>query len=223
MGDGNYVLEIILLAMVAGFIILRLRSVLGRRTGEEPTRAAPPVRPGAEDEKIVALPDRSRRPDAAEPAATKDGPGAQGLRQIKLADPKFDATDFIDGAKGAYEIIVKAFAGGDLATLKPLLKPEVYDNFRRAIEQRKQDGQRLETTLVAIKRVDLLEADLKGRMAEITVKLTAELINATYDAEGKVIAGNANAVDEVSDIWTFARDIRSSDPNWFLAATSVPS
>jgi predicted lipid-binding transport protein (Tim44 family) len=223
MGDGNYVLEIILLAMVAGFIILRLRSVLGRRTGEEPTRPLPPARPGTEDEKVVALSDRNRRTDATEPAAAKDGPGAAGLRQIKLADPKFDAAEFIDGAKAAYEIIVKAFAGGDVAALKPLLNQEVYDNFRRAIEQRKHDGQRLESTLVGIKRVDLLEADLKGRMAEITVKFVAELINATYDADDKVIAGNANAVDEVNDIWTFARDIRSSDPNWFLAATSVPS
>ncbi|HUN50021.1 MAG TPA: Tim44/TimA family putative adaptor protein [Candidatus Sulfotelmatobacter sp.] len=222
MSDGNYVLEIILLAMVAGFIILRLRSVLGRRTGNEPPRPAPPVRPGPEEDKIVALPDRSRRPDVAEPAAPS-GPAGAGLRQIKLADPKFDVNDFISGAKAAYEMIVTAFAAGDLATLKPLLNQEVFDNFRRAIEQRKAAGQRLETRLVGIKRVDLLEAELKGRTAEVTVKFVSELINATYDTDNKVVAGNAGAVDEVTDIWSFARDIRSSDPNWFLAATSTPS
>jgi predicted lipid-binding transport protein (Tim44 family) len=223
MGDGNYLLEIILLAMVAGFIILRLRSVLGRRTGHEPPRTAPPLRPAADDEKIVALPDRSRRGEAAEPAPSNEGPAAIGLRQIKLADPSFDAADFIAGAQAAYQMIVKAFAAGDLSALKPLLSQEVYDNFRRAIEQRKAEGHRLETTLVGIKRVELLEADLKGRSAEITVKFVSELINVTYDAENKVIAGNASAVDEVTDIWSFARDTRSRDPNWLLAATSVPS
>jgi predicted lipid-binding transport protein (Tim44 family) len=222
MSDGNYVLEIILLAMVAGFIILRLRSVLGRRTGNEPPRPSPPARPGPEEDKVIALPDRNRRPDGAE-AAMPSGPAGAGLRQIKLADPRFDVNDFIAGAKAAYEMIVTAFAAGDLATLKPLLNQEVFDNFRRAIEQRKAAGQRLETRLVGIKRVDLLEAELKGRTAEVTVKFVSELINATYDADNKVVAGNAGAVDEVTDIWSFARDIRSSDPNWFLAATSTPS
>jgi predicted lipid-binding transport protein (Tim44 family) len=224
MGDGSYVLDIVLLAMVAGFIILRLRSVLGRRTGQEPPPRPVPAPPRAKDEdKVVALPDRARRVEAAEAAAAAADPTHAALTRVKLADPRFETEDFLAGAKAAYELIVTAFAAGDLPALRPLLSDEVYDNFRRAIEQRKADGHKLETTLVGIKRVDVLEADVKGRTAEVTVKFVAELINATRDAAGNMISGNANAVDEVTDIWTFARDTRASDPNWQLAATSVPA
>jgi predicted lipid-binding transport protein (Tim44 family) len=224
MGDGSYVLDIVLLAMVAGFIILRLRSVLGRRTGQEPPPRPVPAPPRAKDEdKVVALPDRARRVEAAEAAAAAVDPTHAALTRVKLADPRFETEDFLAGAKAAYELIVTAFAAGDLPALRPLLSDEVYDNFRRAIEQRKADGHKLETTLVGIKRVDVLEADVKGRTAEVTVKFVAELINATRDAAGNMVSGNANAVDEVTDIWTFARDTRASDPNWQLAATSVPA
>jgi predicted lipid-binding transport protein (Tim44 family) len=120
-------------------------------------------------------------------------------------------------------LIVTAFAAGDLPALRPLLSDEVYDNFRRAIEQRKADGHKLETTLVGIKRLDVLEADVKGRTAEVTVKFVAELINVTRDAAGTIVSGNANAAEEVTDIWTFARDTKASDPNWQLVATSVPA
>jgi predicted lipid-binding transport protein (Tim44 family) len=221
MGDGFQFLDIILLAMVAGFILLRLRSVLGRRTGNEQQRPSPLATgptTASDDGKVVPLP---RRDDA--PAAIPAGPAAAGLHRIQAMDRGFDPAVFVAGARSAYEMIVTAFAQGDTATLKQFLARDVYADFESAIRQRQQQGQRQETTLVGVNAAEIVDADLKGKIAEVTVKVVSDLINVTRDKTGQVVAGNPNAVEAVTDIWTFARDVSSNNPNWTLIATSTPS
>ena len=225
MGDGFQFFDIILFAMVAAFLVLRLRSVLGRRTGHEQQRDpfARPPRDAATDN-VVSLPERGKAAEAeAVPAAGAGEPEpiplATGLRQIHAADPSFDETSFVRGARGAFEMIVNAFAAGDTATLRPLLSNEVYDRFAEAIRARQDAKETLETQLVAVPNVDIVEAMMNGRTAVVTVKFISEQINVTRAADGKIIDGDPERVVEKTDFWTFARDTRSTDPNWVLIAT----
>ncbi len=231
MGEGFQFLDIILFALVAGFLILRLRNVLGRRDGHQGRGPGPfSPRPKSEpaDEKVVHLPDRNSPPaDAARPAdkpavaAGPKGPLEVGLTQIGVADPRFDPQEFVSGARIAFELILNAFAAGDRDALKPLLSPEVYGNFDESIRQRQAAGQRLETKLVALKAADITEAYMAGRTSHVAVKFVTEQISALYDAGGLVIEGSPTQVTEVTDFWTFARDTRSPDPNWALVATGT--
>jgi predicted lipid-binding transport protein (Tim44 family) len=230
MGSGFQFVDIIFFALVAAFIILRLRSVLGRRTGNERRQdpfAKPqpgpkvPGQPEAPTEipqrgEVITLP---RRTDAA-PAA--GSPLAGALTQIKLADATFDELAFEKGSRAAFEYIVTAFAAGDRDKLRPLLNDEVYGNFEASIEAREAAGHKHETTLVRIKSADIVEARMEGPTALLTVKYVSEQINATRDAEGKVIEGNPDRIAEATDIWTFARNTRSDDPNWMLVSTDAP-
>lgn len=224
MGGDYQFLEILLLAMVAGFILLRLRGVLGRRTGHErPPRGLPGQRDMRdkeeveEDEKIVALPDRAAQDDAAG-AGTETG--VPGLAAVRRLDRNFSEATFLQGAQAAYEMIVTAFARGDKKTLRPLLSDEVYRSFADAIDARERAGESHETTLIGIRSADISEANVVGRTAEITAKIVAELMNVTKNAEGEVIGGSASTIDVVAEYWTFRRDLSSSDPNWVLIATS---
>jgi predicted lipid-binding transport protein (Tim44 family) len=231
-----YTLLFLVLAVV---IFIRLRNVLGRRTGNErppydPYTTPDAKRPGA-DEPVVALPrGRSARApvEASGPSmediearlerhAAKDSPLGKSLTALMRADPGFDPGQFLDGAKGAYEMVVTAFAEGDVVTLKQLLGAEVYDGFQRAINEREQRGEKLESNLVGIDKADIIEAEVKNRTAYITVKFVSELISVTRDADGDVVEGDAKKVREVTDIWTFARDIASKNPNWKLVATEA--
>lgn len=239
MGGDFQFLDIIFFAMIAVFLVMRLRSVLGRRTGhEKPQRDLFARRPREETrDKVIPLPDRTRpreepqdieAPAAAESQAEPAPEAAvtplqQGIVRIRTADPGFDQRSFLDGARTAFEMIVAAFAAGDTATLRPLLSDEVFDNFRHAIEARRRAGHTLETTLVGITSADLIEADLQGRMAVVTVKFVSEQVNVTRDAEGSVVEGDPAAVTTVTDIWTFARNTRVRDPNWTLVATRSPN
>jgi predicted lipid-binding transport protein (Tim44 family) len=222
---------IIILAMVAVFLVARLYKVLGRRTGHE--RRPDPFAGAANDDQrrdsVLPMPDRSRPPrgeDSAAPAAVPppvgdaaSGPLQSGIGRIRTADPKFDPVKFLAGARMAFEWIVSAFANGDAATLRPLLNDEVFDNFNKAIKARQQAKETLQTTLVGITSADLIEADLQGRNAVVTVKIVSDQINVTRDAEGKVVEGDPSTVAAVTDIWTFARNTRSRDENWILIAT----
>jgi predicted lipid-binding transport protein (Tim44 family) len=145
---------------------------------------------------------------------------AQGIAQIRQVDRDFTADAFLGGAKVAHEMIAKAFAEGDRRTLKPLLSDDVYRGFDDAISARERQGAKVEFSFVGLKAATLEDAGLRGRLAEVTVKFVSELISATRDAAGAVIEGAAGAVREVTDVWTFARDTRSSDPNWKLVATA---
>jgi predicted lipid-binding transport protein (Tim44 family) len=225
---------IIIMAFVAGFVILRLRSVLGKRTGHE---RPPPTDPfgarrarAGEDrtrddqdeteaeagDNVVRLPGRDGQEIAPET------PLGAGLTQIKVADPRFDPGEFAEKAKDAFEYIVMNFAEGETSALKPLLSKDVFEGFSSAIEDRKDKGEKLETNLVRIKSAELLEAGMSGRTASITVKYTTEQINVTRDKDGNVVDGDPDRITDVVDIWTYERNTRASDPNWVLVATETP-
>lgn len=224
---------IIFLAL-AVFIFLRLRSVLGQRTGRErppydPYSAREPVRPSSND-KVVALPgrgaDKPREPaEPAEPVdrwkgiTQPDTPLAAGLDAIAAEEKDFDAKHFVAGARAAYEMIVNAYAEGDRRTLKNLLSRDVYDGFEAVIRDREARGEIAETKFVSIDATDITAAELRNRTAHITVRFVSQIITATHDRAGNVIDGSSDKVTEVIDVWTFARDISARDPNWKLVAT----
>ena len=212
MGDSFPYLDIVVFAMVAGFILLRLRAVLGRRTGTE--KPPPTATPARRDDKVISLPERPGRRDEA-----TAGEPPPSIANILRADPHFDPDEFLTGARAAYEMIVTAYAAGDTDTLKPLLSDAVYQGFAQAIEARKRANQTVRTTFVAMKDASIASSAVTGSQGEVTVRFTAELINVTTDADGKVIEGDPSAVKTVTDIWTFARDLRSRDPNWQLIRT----
>lgn len=225
MGDGFQFLDILLLGAIAGFIALRLRAVLGQRTGHEQKRRRPPFAEpdgAAKDgdsgeDNVIALPRRDAQTAPDDPALEA------ALAPLRAADPDFDAAEFINGATAAYEMVVTAFAAGDKDTLRPLLSREVFNDFAGAIDERIKRGETMETTFVGLRSATITETQVNNRIAEVTVKFESELISVTKDAQGHVIAGHANSVEQVTDIWTFARDTRSRDPNWTLIATSAPN
>jgi predicted lipid-binding transport protein (Tim44 family) len=227
MGDGIQFLDIILFAAVAAFLVLRLRGVLGRRNGNEQTPKYDPFRKRNAEEtgedKVIALPDRKASAETQDAGKAAEGAEAgtleHGLTQIQLADRNFEPEGFIGGAKVAFEMIVTAFAGGDTKTLRPLLSNDVFEDFSGAIKSRLDNQETLESTLVGISEAEIIEAELQGKTAFVTVKFVSEQINVTRNAAGDVVDGNPGGVSTVTDIWTFARNTRSRDPNWTLVAT----
>jgi predicted lipid-binding transport protein (Tim44 family) len=225
---------IIFLAL-AVFIFLRLRSVLGQRTGRE----RPPYDPyaprdavrGATNDNVVTLPGRpaesAQKPAEAPPAERWKGIAeagsavAVGLDAVAKEDKSFDAKHFITGARAAYEMIVLAFAEGDRRSLKNLLSRDVYEGFEAAIRERESKGETVETRFVTIEKSDITGTELRGRTAQITVRFVSQLISVTRDKSGNVIEGNPEKVTDVTDVWTFARDLSSRDPNWKLVATEA--
>ena len=228
---------IIFLAL-AVFIFARLRSVLGQRTGHE----RPPYDPYSRDpakppvpgrDKVVSLPTRGT--DAPASGADADASAgdrwggivpagsaaAAGLSEIAKREPGFSAQDFVGGAKAAYEMIVGAFAEGDRRTLKNLLAKDVFDGFASAIADRENRGETMESRFVSIDKAEISGAEVKDSLAQVTVRFVSQLVSVTRDKEGKPIDGNPEAVTEVIDIWTFARDLGSRDPNWKLVATET--
>lgn len=237
MRDVFDIYTIIFLAL-AVFIFLRLRSVLGQRTGRERPPYDPysrePARPATD--KVVTLPNRSAEaaaPKPVEPAeavepgtrwkgiAEPGSPVATGLDALVAADPSFDPQHFIVGARSAYEMIVTAFAEGDRRTLKGLLGREVYDGFDAAIGEREKRGDKVESKFVSIDKAEISAVEMRGRNAHVTVRFLSQLITVTRDRNGKVIEGNPEKVTDITDVWTFARDVSSRDPNWKLVATEA--
>jgi len=225
MGGGFEIFDIILFAMLAAFLVYRLRSVLGKRTGHEQRRSDrfSTSEGGAEsgNDNVIALPERTDSEPLTE--IEPDSPLAAGVAQIQIADPSFEPGSFLNGAQSAFEMVVNAYATGDGKTLNLLLSPEVYENFAGAIRARELANNTQESTLVGIDSADVLEAEMQGTMALVTVKFVSEQINATIDQNGEVVDGNRNTVVTVTDIWTFSRDTKSSNPNWKLVATRSPS
>ena len=230
--QDSFDLTTIIMLGIAVFVIWKLRSVLGTRTGNERPpvdmlRRAEPVTPtAANDSNVVSLgdrlpetPARADDPDRWKGIAEAGTPLAAGLDAIMAADRTFDARGFRDGAKAAYEMIVMAFAQGDRRTLKDLLSKDVHDGFVAAIADREKRGERVETTFVSIDRSDIVDAQLKGKSIQVTVKFLSKLITATYDKAGAVVDGAPDKIVDVTDIWTFAHDAGSRDPNWKLIAT----
>ncbi|GJE56175.1 MULTISPECIES: Tim44/TimA family putative adaptor protein [Methylobacterium] len=242
MQDSFDVTTIIFLAL-AVFVIWRLRSVLGQKTGAERSpfrpvernRTEPPTgrTDGRSDgDNVVRLPGADRgQAAAAAVAPVRDwrgiaepgSPVASGLEQVLQLEPGFDPRAFVEGSKKAYEAIVLAFNKGDRKTLRTLLSREVAEGFERAITEREQRKETAETTFVSIDKAEIVAVDVKNRVAQVTVRFLSNLITATRDAEGKVVDGSAEAVVEVPDVWTFARTMGSRDPNWQLVATEAGS
>lgn len=228
MGANDFITLFFLVAAV--LIFLQLRSVLGRRTGHEkppvdPFSARDAARaPAADDGKVVTLPRRDQPDDETRwsevDALSKPGtPLNEGLRELIKADPTFRPKDFLNGARMAYEMIVMAFADGDRKALKNLLSKEVFDGFEAAIADRESRGEVVKSSFVGIDKADITQVLVKGHEEQVTVRIVSQLISATYDKAGTLVEGDAETVAEVIDIWTFARDIRSRDPNWKLVAT----
>lgn len=232
---NNY--DIILIGLVAVFLILRLRSVLGKRTGNErpPAQdpfAPPPAPPKAPqrigtdapqgNDNVVPMP----APRTAQPTS---GPGgiratvmptaSAGVSAIRAADPGFDPLGFAGGARAAFTTIVEAFAKGDTAPLKALLDPPTYASFEQAIRGRAERNEKAECTLIGFEASDIAQAAMQGDFAEVTVRFVSEQINVTRNSEGQVADGNPNEVQKVIDLWTFRRNTKSSDPNWLLVKT----
>ena len=234
--DGYRLLEIIILALFAGFLILRLRSVLGRRTGHERPRGDSPVSqpqnlPNSQSERAKPATDldvqevpealsadtvKSASPPLDDEAATSL---AGSLLAIKRADPGFNEQAFIEGAKAAFEMIVNAFASGDKETLRNLLGRTVLTQFSAAIDQRKTAGETLSTTFVGVDKATIVKAVLQQTTAKIDVKIASRQINVTRDKDGKIIDGDPTEIDQLIDIWSFERDVRSKDPTWLLVDT----
>jgi len=214
-------LDIILLAMLAGFIILRLRSELGKKTGNEPLPPAAPRAPsgnGQSQSQADYAADVQERNDTV--IDMEEDPAIRrGYQDIRRADHSFDVPTFMQGAQAAYEMILEAFWSGDRQTLRDFLDDSVYNQFSAALDAREANGYRVENKLIEIDKADVIKAQLSGRMAEITVHFKAELIAVTKDKDGNLIEGDLSDAVEVNDRWTFARDTKSRDPNWLLVAT----
>jgi predicted lipid-binding transport protein (Tim44 family) len=239
MRDVFDIYTIIFLAL-AVFIFLRLRSVLGQRTGRErppydPYSAREQVRPATD--KVVALPNRTTEAAAQKPPAEPVAPAtpderwkgiaeagsplAAGLDAIAGADSGFDPKHFLTGARTAYEMIVSAYAEGDRRALKGLLSRDVYDGFESAITEREKRAETVESRFVSIDDAEITSAELRGRTTQLMVRFRSKLVTATRDKNGNVIDGSADKVTDVTDVWTFARDASSRDPNWKLVATEA--
>jgi len=225
---------IIFLAL-AVFIFLRLRNVLGQRTGSERPpfdRAARNAVQGAPESTVVPMPgkvlDQAPQAPTAEVTPPSDRwkglaePGtvlAQGLDAIAAQESSFDPRHFISGARGAYEMIVLAFANGDRRALRDLLSSEVYDSFETVIKDREKHEQKTETRFVSIDKAELVGAELRDRNAQLTIRFVSQMISVTRDKAGTIVDGNPDKVADITDVWTFARDTTSRDPNWKLVGT----
>jgi predicted lipid-binding transport protein (Tim44 family) len=233
--DSSMILTLVFLGL-AVFVIMKLRSVLGTKTGFERTpdeiRREIDARQNQQrtGDNVVQLPTAGKTPQQADqPEMTQaerwkgiaqaGTPLATGLDAILQADPSFDARGFGAGAKAAYEMIVQAYAKGDRKTLKDLLAKDVFDGFAGAISERDNRGETSETTFVSIDKSDIIAAEMRGKLAQVTVSFASKLITATRDKNGVVVDGSAEKIVDVNDIWTFARDVSTRDPNWRLVAT----
>jgi predicted lipid-binding transport protein (Tim44 family) len=226
----------VVFALLALFILYKLRTVLGTRTGTE----RPPQNtfqrsknddqgsvPSPDTSNVITLPGSSsdQRPNVSSAdtrtrfKAFAEPKSWQGLDEISIADPSFTPKAFLDGAKGAYETIVSAFSAGDKETLRGLLATEVFDGFSSAITQRENRGEKIEMTFVSLDDARIEDAHLRGNTTQITVRFVMKLITATRDRENNVIDGNPEKTIDITDIWTFSRDATSRDPNWKLIAT----
>jgi predicted lipid-binding transport protein (Tim44 family) len=215
---NNQIVDIILFALVALFFVFQLWRVLGRRTGLERPPQLPPttVMPRAA---APVLP--FRRATQAPPQQPETGMDG-GLRAIQAADPTFTPDGFLEGARHAFELIVKSYAGGDTATLRPLVSDEVYDTFAESIRERMAMKETVDTRVVRLQDPAIVDAGMEGRTALVTVKFVSGQTSVTRGPDNAILEGDPDRAEEHTDMWTFSRNTRSSDPNWILVGTGAP-
>lgn len=236
--NDSFDLTTIIFALLAVFVVWKLRSVLGTRTGHE----QPPVEPyrrqtGTDsaaadgDRNVVRLPGAAREPVQQQTPDDRknewsklpglDARALPGLEAIAGVDPTFEPGTFISGAKGAYEMIIMSFAAGNRVALRDLLSKDVFESFSAAIADRESRGESVDTTFVSIDKALLEDAQLRGTLAQISVRFQSKLITATRDSGGTIVDGSADKIVDMVDVWTFARETSSRDPNWKLVATEA--
>jgi predicted lipid-binding transport protein (Tim44 family) len=242
-------MDLIIFAALALFLGWKLYTVLGRRTGNERSIDPFVTKPGAAPNANTPSSEPASRTSRLEGPANEDVPpqrderqvlpreqrqleaviaqspeaARKGLEAIRAADPEFDAVSFLAGSKIAFDMILTAFAAGDANALKPLLAPDVMQQFGTAISDRLRRKETLKTTLVGIIGLELLDAEMKGPDARVKVKFASQQVNVTQDSEGRIVDGHPNEVATITDIWTFSRPVTARDPNWVLVGTESPN
>jgi predicted lipid-binding transport protein (Tim44 family) len=217
MDTGGFPVDLVLFGMIAGFLVLRLRSILGRRTGFERPPAQPLQPPGAPPAGPIIEGRAEPGPGATRPVPDPGSPLGGMLARMKAVDRGFDPGGFLEGADKAFRIIVGAFAAGDRSRLRGLVSDEVYRAFDQAIAAREQAGHTQTSDVKDIPSATIEEADLRGTVAQVTVRFVSDQVSATKDGSGQPVAGT-DAVTEITDIWTFERDLSSQDPTWRLVS-----
>jgi predicted lipid-binding transport protein (Tim44 family) len=216
--SGGFPIDLVLFGMIAAFLVLRLRSILGKRTGFE--RQAPPVQPGPARPATGPIIDVRAEPPAAEAAQTVPEPASptgQALAQMRGLDRGFDPARFLAGADQAFRMIVAAFAAGDRAALRPLLSDETCKAFEQAISVREKAGETQVSEIKSMQRLGIEQAELKGRVGSVTVRIVSDQVSYVKDKAGRPVTGT-DAVTEITDLWTFERDLSQRDPTWRLVA-----
>jgi predicted lipid-binding transport protein (Tim44 family) len=216
--SGGFPIDLVLFGMIAAFLVLRLRGILGKRTGYE--RQAPPVQPvplRPVNGPIIEAKAEPQQPAAAQTVPETASPTGQALAQMKALDRTFDPARFLAGADQAFRMIVAAFAAGDRVGLRALLSDDTYSAFEQAISAREKAGETQVSEIKSMQHLGIDHAELKGRVGSVTVKIVSDQISYTHDANGRPLTG-ADAVTEITDLWTFERDLSQQDPTWRLVA-----
>jgi predicted lipid-binding transport protein (Tim44 family) len=215
-------IQIIILAGIALFLILRLRNVLGTREGFEKPRGVEPPAPRKRDRPFEVIEGGTVDADIAH-YVEPDSTAGKALAAMKEVDPDFTVAEFAHGARAAYEMIVMAYENGDIDTLRDYLAPEVFEPFREAIEARRAKGYKVEASFAGIREVKLMDAhlDRATNEADITMRFVGELTSVVKDPEGRIVEGAPHELKQQKDVWTFSRDMASDNPNWLLSGTGA--
>lgn len=215
MGSSGFPIDLVLFAMIAGFLVLRLRSILGRRTGFE--RPAQPYQPPGPAQSPTI--DGRAEPVPAPTRAVPDpaSPVGQTIARMQRVDQTLDPARFLDGAEQAFRMIVEAYAAGNREQLRNLLSDEMCRAFTAAIETREKAGQTQKTEIRDIQSATIEDAALRGTTGALTIRIVSDQVSVTTDRDGRIVAGS-DAVTEITDVWTFERDLTSRDPSWRLVA-----
>lgn len=218
---GNAVIQLLVLAGIAVFLILRLRSVLGTRDGFERRRVAAPRDERPTRPEVMTIEDDTKDDTDITDHVERDSDSARAMAEMKLVEPEFSVGDFLEGARGAYEMILMSFERGDIDSIAPFLGDEVYQTFVDVVGEREDQGLSIDAKFVGIREVTLSEARFYQTTgdAEITVRFVAELTSTVRNSAGEIVEGNPNEIRRQKDVWTFMRRMGVSDPNWKLVAT----
>ena len=216
--------DLIVLGAIAAFIILRYRAMLGEERGRDPKDTQRRQPEEMQDGVVIELPRTQARPAPEAPKesaieAQMDASLREGVAAIRKRDGQFSVDEFIEGARGAFDMVIDAFNTHDRDTLRMLLEADVYRNFEAVLAEQEASGRAAHTTLVAIRRAEIIEAGIAGNIARIAVAFESDQIHLVKDAAGAIIEGNPSAEERVEDRWVFTRDVRSSAPDWKISET----